>query len=123
VSVYSRPLAYSDEDVTLPDGSTTTIRLPREKGVDVRLALDVVRYARDGSYEVAILFSQDQDLSEAVREIHRIRDVEQRWMKAYCAFPVAPSGRHRPSINGTGAIKVTKAEYDACIDPKDYRRA
>jgi uncharacterized LabA/DUF88 family protein len=63
VSVYSRPLAYSDEDVTLPDGSTTTIRLPREKGVDVRLALDVVRYARDGSYEVAILFSQDQDLS------------------------------------------------------------
>jgi uncharacterized LabA/DUF88 family protein len=122
VDVYSRSLAYCDEKVTLPDGTTTTVRLPREKGVDVRLALDVVRFAREGAYEVAILFSQDQDLSEAVKEIHRIRDEESRWMKAYCAFPVAPNGRHRPSVNGAGAIKLTKADYDACIDPRDYRK-
>jgi uncharacterized LabA/DUF88 family protein len=37
-----------------------------EKGMDVRLAVDVVRMAREKLYDVALIFSQDQDLSEAV---------------------------------------------------------
>jgi uncharacterized LabA/DUF88 family protein len=35
-----------------------------EKGVDVRIALDVIRLAHRAEYDVALLFSQDQDLSE-----------------------------------------------------------
>jgi len=38
--------------------------LHEEKGIDVRLALDVVRMALGNLY-VALIFSQDQDLSEA----------------------------------------------------------
>ena len=34
--------------------------------MDVRLAVDVVRMAREKLYDVALIFSQDQDLSEAV---------------------------------------------------------
>lgn len=42
VDVFSRSLAYCDETAVLDDGTKTTVRLPGEKGVDVRLALDVV---------------------------------------------------------------------------------
>jgi len=121
VDIFSRPLAYCDETVSDSNGKLVTVRIPREKGVDIRMALDIVRLARSGDYEVAVIFSQDQDLSEAVKEIRNIRIEQGRWMKAYCAFPVAPNGRHRPSINGAAPIKITKADYDACIDPRDYR--
>jgi uncharacterized LabA/DUF88 family protein len=35
-----------------------------EKGIDVRIAIDVIRLAHRNAYDVALLFSQDQDLSE-----------------------------------------------------------
>ncbi|MHB0979136.1 MAG: PIN domain-containing protein [Thermoleophilia bacterium] len=43
VVTYSRSLKYRNQTVNLPDGSTTTVLVGREKGIDVRLALDVVR--------------------------------------------------------------------------------
>ena len=46
--------------------------LHEEKGIDVRLALDVVPMARENLYDVALIFSQDQDLSEAADEVKAI---------------------------------------------------
>jgi hypothetical protein len=43
VDVYSRPLAYAQESIRLPDGSRTEVRIAREKGID---PLD---YRRSGS--------------------------------------------------------------------------
>jgi len=43
--VYKRPLRYSDETIPLPDGTKKIVRRPREKGIDIRLALDMVRAA------------------------------------------------------------------------------
>jgi hypothetical protein len=37
--------------------------------------------------DIAILFSQDQDLSEAANEIRTISVEQQRWIKIACAFP------------------------------------
>lgn len=121
VDVYSRNLAYADEPVILPDGTRASVRIAREKGVDVRIALDMVRLAREGAYDVAVLFSQDQDLSEAVTDIHRIRAETGRWMKVYSAYPVADDGRHTPAIKGAAPLPITRAEYERCIDPLDYR--
>ena len=75
VKTFSRPLRYRNQTVALPTGGTTSILVGQEKGIDVRLALDVVRLGRDNSYDVAILFSQDQDLSEVADELkdHRGR--------------------------------------------------
>ena len=73
VDVFSRRLAYSSETIAQSDGSSTTVRVAREKGIDVRIALDMVRLAREAAYDVAILFSSDQDLSEAVAEVHRTK--------------------------------------------------
>ncbi len=41
----------------------------RQKGVDVRLALDMVKFAYKGAYDVAALVSGDSDLVEAVRSV------------------------------------------------------
>ena len=43
--------------------------LYREKGVDVRLALDIYRLANDDVYDKAILISSDSDLVPAIRMV------------------------------------------------------
>lgn len=46
---------------------------PREKGIDVSLAVDMVRMAIKREYEVAILFSRDTDLLPAVEAVAELR--------------------------------------------------
>lgn len=41
-----------------------------EKGVDVRLAVEMIRLAREDKYDVAYLISSDTDLVPAVEEVH-----------------------------------------------------
>ena len=122
VWTFARPLRYRNERVTLPDGTETTVPVGREKGVDVRLALDVVRLTRAGDLDVAVLFSQDQDLSEVADEVRAISVAQNRWIKTACAFPVSPTALNRRGINGTEWIRVDRAAYDACLDPTDYRK-
>jgi uncharacterized LabA/DUF88 family protein len=81
VETFSRPLRYRNQTVTLKDGTTTTTLVGQEKGVDVRIALDVVRLARENAYDVALLFSQDQDLSEVADEVRAISREQGRWTK------------------------------------------
>ncbi len=121
VWTFSRKLVYRHQTVTLPDGTTTTVMVGQEKGVDVRLALDVVRLARQHEYDVAIIFSQDQDLSEVAEEVRRISTNQQRWIKIACAFPVSPTYKNRRGIERTDWIRIDRSLYDACIDPLDYR--
>ena len=40
-----------------------------EKGVDVRLAVEMIRYARQDKYDIAYLLSSDTDLVPAVEEV------------------------------------------------------
>jgi len=40
-----------------------------EKGVDVRLAVEMIRFARQNAYEIAYLLSSDTDLVAAVEEV------------------------------------------------------
>jgi uncharacterized LabA/DUF88 family protein len=120
VYVFSRDLRYQDEQVNLPTGQTHTIRTRREKGIDVRIALDVIRLAHRRAYDVALIFSQDQDLSEVAEEIRVIAQEQNRWIKIASAFPFAASPKIR-GIAKTDWIRIDKATYDFCIDPRDYR--
>jgi uncharacterized LabA/DUF88 family protein len=122
VVTFSRNLRYRNQTVRLPDGSNTTVLVGQEKGVDVRLALDVVRLAREGAYDVAVLFSQDQDLSEVADEVRAISIAQQRWIKVACAFPVSPAYSNTRGINRTDWAEFDRALYDTCIDPTDYRQ-
>jgi len=121
VQVYSRPLRYRNQRVVLPDGTEHTYLYGEEKGIDVRIALDVIRLAHRHEYDVAVIFSQDQDLSEVADEIRLIAREQRRFIKIASAFPVSPTSRNRRGINHTDWIKIDRATYDACLDLRDYR--
>src|SRR5207245_7952411 len=72
VHVYSRPLRYRHKRVTLPDGTAHTVLAGEEKGSDVRNAIDVICMTHHTEYDVPLIFSQDQDLSEVAHETHAI---------------------------------------------------
>lgn len=121
VAVYSRPLRYRNRRVRLPDGGEHVFLAGEEKGIDVRLALDVIRLAHRREYDVALVFSQDQDLSEVAEEVRVIAREQARWIKLACAFPTSPTTRNRRGIDKTDWIRIDRAAYDACIDRRDYR--
>lgn len=121
VHSFTRPLRYRNKTIALRDGSSMTTLVGQEKGVDVRIALDVVRMALDNLYDVALIFSQDQDLSEAVKEVRKISIIQNQWIGVACAFPVSPTVPKARGIDGTDWIRIDRALYDACLDPNDYR--
>ena len=121
IVVESRPLRYREHDVALPDGTVETRYVPQEKGIDLRIGLDVVRLARVGQLDVAVIFSQDQDLAEVVREVKDIARETDRWIKVVSAFPAGPEATSKRGINGAEWYPMDQAFYDACLDPRDYR--
>ncbi|XOB41111.1 MAG: NYN domain-containing protein [Candidatus Nealsonbacteria bacterium] len=48
-----------------------------EKGVDVRLAVEMIRFAREDKYDIAYLVSSDTDLVAAVEEVQLIGKIVQ----------------------------------------------
>ena len=100
---------------------TRPLRHGSEKGIDVRIALDVVSTVLERRCDVALVFSQDQDLGEAADEVRKISQQQGRWVKVASAFPVSPGTANKRGINGTQWIHIERAVYDSCIDPRDYR--
>ena len=102
-------------------GTQQTVLVGQEKGIDVRLALDVVAAAYQDEADVLLVFSQDQDLSEVAVEIRQIARQQNRWIKMASAFPVSAASMNRRGINGTDWITIDRALYDSCLDRRDYR--
>jgi uncharacterized LabA/DUF88 family protein len=121
VRTFSRALRYRNKVVRLADGTEQTVLVGQEKGIDVRLALDIVAAAYQGEADVLLVFSQDQDLSEVAMEIRQIARQQKRWIKMASAFPVSAASTNRRGINGTDWIKIDRALYDSCLDRRDYR--
>ncbi|MFO7639379.1 MAG: NYN domain-containing protein [bacterium] len=121
VHVFSRTLKYRNQPIALPDGTQRTVLVGQEKGVDVRIALDMVRAARENRCDVLAVFSQDQDLSEVAEDIRVIARQQNRWLKIASVFPVSPTIRNLRGINKTDWVRLTRQVYDSCIDTRDYR--
>lgn len=84
---YSRPLRYAKSEIPLSGSETKSISIPREKGIDIRIALDITWLARENEYDTALLFSQDQDFSEVAAEIRKIAQKEERDIKNRLRLP------------------------------------
>lgn len=121
VEVVARPLRYRDRAIILPDGSPVIVRTGEEKGIDVRIALDVIGGAHRAAFDVAVIFSQDQDLAEVADELRAVAREQKRWIKVASAFPASPSARSGRGINKTDWIPIDRATYDRCLDRRDYR--
>ena len=92
----------------------------QEKGVDVSLALDLVRATYEQRYDVAIIVSQDSDFGPAVSLAKEIAASQNRSLEFESAFPLGP-GISRRGVPGTTWVHIDKATYDSCLDPRNYR--
>ncbi|MBX9896651.1 MAG: NYN domain-containing protein [Qipengyuania sp.] len=121
IHVYTRPLRYRNKVIRLSDGSTHSFLDGDEKGIDVRIAVDVIRLAHKKEFDVALLFCRDQDLSEVADEIRVIAGEQKRWIKIASAYPHSPATPRVRGINKTDWIRIDRATYDSCLDSRDYR--
>jgi uncharacterized LabA/DUF88 family protein len=121
VRVYSRALVYRNKTIAVPGFGSHTFLSGEEKGIDVRLALDALDAAHRDECDVALIFSQDQDLSELASLIRLVAGFQNRWIKIASAFPDGPAASNRRGINRTDWCPIDRATYDACLDPRDYR--
>lgn len=118
---YHRPLVYRLKSVNIPGVGVNSIRVGEEKGIDVRLALDVLDAVYEDRLDVAVIFSEDQDLSELVTLIHKVSRSQNRWIKIASAYPIDPARPRQRGIDRSDWCPFDKAFYDSCIDPVDYR--
>jgi uncharacterized LabA/DUF88 family protein len=121
VQVYSRPLVYRNKTIHVPNFGNYTFPSGEEKGIDVRLALDALDAAHRDQFDVALIFSQDQDLSELASLVRLVANFQQRWIKIASAYLDSSTVSNRRGINRTDWCPIDKATYDACLDPRDYR--
>ena len=119
VDVFTRDIRYRSKTVRLPDGAEHTLRIGEEKGIDVRIAVDIIRLALRDEYDVALIFSQDQDLSEVANEVRAIAAEKDRWIKVSSAFPAGSTNVR--GIERTDWIRIERSDYDRSIDLRDYR--
>ncbi len=128
VNVYSRELRYRHKSFVLPDGSETKILVGQEKGIDIRIALDIIRFALDGMFDVALIFSQDEDLSEVADDIRKISQNQSKWIKIASAFPVSSSSKNSRGIYRRGTCRgAARVGYRCrgwcllCLEPRRNR--
>ena len=101
--VFPIPLRYD------PDGRG------REKGVDIRIALDLTRLGEKGLYDVAIIVSEDSDLDEAARDVYALRD-EERWIAVENALPWSPHANPRWLPSARRHRRITRELFERARD-------
>lgn len=93
----------------------------REKGIDVRLALDAVDLYRREPFDVAMLFSQDQDFSELASELKTLAREQGRWIEIVSVFPWAENLAPSQGIIGTRPILIDKETLRGALDTAENR--
>ncbi len=88
---------------------------PREKGIDLRIGLDIGRIAATRRCDGILLFSQDTDLAEAIQEA---RDLQARYtgqgrIYYFCAFPRNADPATHHGISRMHWIPLYAEEFEA----------
>lgn len=78
----------------------------KEKGVDVRIAVDMVRFACDRLIDMAVIASSDSDLQPAIKEL-RNRNIN----RIYLGFEASPNKGLTYTTNRTVLIRNSEV-YD-----------
>jgi len=93
-------------------GQPTCHEKAREKGVDVELAIDLVRLAFEGAIEVAIVLTRDTDLVPAVEAVR-----DHKWAHVETAgWDTASRVRVRDVYHHT----LNCDDFEACRDRRHY---
>jgi hypothetical protein len=110
VIVRPRPLQY------LPG------QRPRQKGVDVELAVDVVRMAVEKRYDIGIVASTDTDMLPAVEAVDRLRGAERLPRLCVVAYAGLPKSLQLPDHGARQpyVMRVRRIEYNDVRDGTVY---
>ena len=63
------------------------------------------------------------DVKALAASICQSKGWQNRWLKIASAFPQSPTSHNRRGVNKTDWVPIDKKTYDACLDPRDYRKA
>ena len=75
-----------------------------EKGVDMRIGLDLVQLSYEKKYDVAIIFSKDSDFIEAVKSVKQVAGNQKRVIRTVSCVPLTNNSKR----NGWWGIRGTK---------------
>lgn len=97
---------------------------PREKGIDVELAVDFVRMAISGDFDHGIIFSMDNDLKPALEFIGKSHTqigiaVASWWPSGEINKNSRPSTISIPNIN-LKEIRLNYSDFQSVRDDTDY---
>lgn len=111
VQIFRRSLRYNRDWPASP---------PQEKGIDVALAVDLVRIAAQAAYDVAVVFSRDTDLMPALEAVREMRATTGAHIEV---ATWDGAGRLRfPNTNLPWCHILTADDYHAVHDTTDYLR-
>lgn len=113
VTVFARPLRYP------PLWAAKAGEKPREKGVDVKLAIDAVVMAVEGSYDTAVIASCDTDLDPVVDALLELQNTIGRPTSVE-AVAWKDRANRLTQVAGLNFRWVGEHDYSAVRDPTDY---
>ncbi|MGB2249864.1 MAG: NYN domain-containing protein [Candidatus Puniceispirillaceae bacterium] len=105
------------------DGCKTTARIlrydesgrGREKGIDIRIALDLIRLTLNQHMDVALVFSQDQDFAEVASELRLINKKTGYFVRIASAFPNSELANNKRGINGADWLRFDIHDWNNCL--------
>ncbi len=106
ITATSRRLRHQTQRITLPDATEHMVPVLHEKGIDLRLGLDVVRLARNQDFDVVAIFSQDQGFVEVAQEVRDISRSQGGWIKVVSVVPDGGGTNRSRGINGTDWFRM-----------------
>ena len=116
INVVTRPLRHREIET-----DTDTRRIAVEKGIDMRIGLDIIRLVWRGEADIILLFSQDQDMNEVAKEVKEISQLNNTDIQMWSAFPKGPNASFARGVAETKWIKINEQDYNRCLDTRDYR--
>ena len=113
VTVFARPLRYP------PVWAARAGEKPREKGVDVKLAIDAVVMAVEGKYDTALIASCDTDLDPVVDALLELQGTIGRPTSVE-AIAWKDRANKLTQVEGLTYRWLGEHDYSAVRDPTDY---
>jgi uncharacterized LabA/DUF88 family protein len=124
-----RLASWKADDPSLVEIVTRAMKYPppegREKGIDVRLAIDLVSLAADNVYDLAVLASADTDLLPAIEFVVQRAKLKMIETVTWEPIPGCEYDTAAPlDVRGGGVIRrtVPKEEFDLIADRTNYMR-
>ena len=105
----------NDGCITISRRLKYNVGVGREKGIDVRIMLDLTRLTLDRHMDVALVFSQDNDFAEVAREIHALNRKQGHFIRIASAYPFSTRTVNRRGINHTMWVQFNRTDWDSCL--------